>query len=128
MFEFENLLYINWASVMMLELSRTWVVDIHTLFAFLNKVVSVFQCSPSSTAASVWEYISSSLRFAGILAHFRGNGGRFPRNGLLKSILESIQKCAGNNLVLGGSSFPAQRKISVVKLQNARRKVEQKNA
>ena len=128
MFEFENLLYINWASVMMLELSRTWVVDIHTLFAFLNKVVSV-QYSPSSTAAaSVWEYISSSLRFAGILAHFRGNGGRFPRNGLLKSILKPIQKCAGNNLVLDCSSFPAQRKISVVKLQNARRKVEQKNA
>ena len=128
MFEFENLLYINWASVMMLELSRTWVVDNHTLFAFLNKVVSVFQYSHSSTTASVWEYISSSLRFAGILAHFRGNGGRFPRNGLLKSILKSIQKCAGNNLVLGCSSFPAQRKISVVKLQNARRKVDQKNA
>ena len=128
MFEFENLLYINWASVMMLELSRTWVVDIHTLFAFLNKVVSVFQYSHSSTTASVWEYISSSLGFAGILAHFRGNGGRFPRNGLLKSILKPIQKCAGNNLVFDGSSFPEQRKISVVKLQNARRKVDQKNA
>ena len=103
------------------------MVDNHILFAFLNKVVSV-QYSPSSTAAaSVWEYISSSLRFAGILAHFRGNGGRFPRNGLLKSILESIQKCAGNNLVLGCSSS-SKRKISVVKLQNARRKVEQKNA